>query len=81
MLRDELVVGEVYIRVYNEQPTFVLEVSLLPLSHASPVATPLVHCFYFNPQDAKGFATSLLDFMGSNAQVKFIISEPVLVFI
>eukprot|EP00731_Ephydatia_muelleri_P039137 Em1139g1a len=43
VLRDELVVGEVYIRVYNEQPTFVLE-------------------------DAKGFATSLLDFMGSNAQ-------------
>lgn len=26
-LRDELVVGEVYVRVYNLQPTFVLEVS------------------------------------------------------
>ena len=26
-LRDELVIGEVYVRVYNEQPTFVLEVS------------------------------------------------------
>ena len=25
-LKDELVVGEVYVRVYNEQPTFVLEV-------------------------------------------------------
>lgn len=27
VLCDELVVGEVYVRVYNEQPTFVLEVS------------------------------------------------------
>ena len=26
-LRDELVIGEVYVRVYNEQNTFVLEVS------------------------------------------------------
>ena len=26
-LETELVVGEVYVRVYNEQPTFVLEVS------------------------------------------------------
>ena len=25
VLEDELVVGEVYVRVYNEQPTFVLE--------------------------------------------------------
>ena len=25
-LRDELVIGEVYVRVYNVQPTFVLEV-------------------------------------------------------
>ena len=27
VLSEELVVGEVYVRVYNEQPTFVLEVS------------------------------------------------------
>jgi DnaJ family protein C protein 13 len=27
-LRDELVVGEVYVRVYNVQPTFVLEVCM-----------------------------------------------------
>ena len=26
-LQSELVVGEIYVRVYNEQPTFVLEVS------------------------------------------------------
>ena len=26
-LKDELVIGEVYVRVYNEQPTFVLEVN------------------------------------------------------
>ena len=26
-LRDELVIGEVYVRVYNDQPTFVLDVS------------------------------------------------------
>ena len=26
-LRDELVIGEVYVRVYNMQPTFALEVS------------------------------------------------------
>lgn len=45
VLKDELVIGEVYVRVYNEQPTFVLE-------------------------DPKGFVTSLLDFIGSNAQVK-----------
>ena len=44
VLKDELVIGEVYIRVYNEQPTFVLE-------------------------DPKGFATAVLDFIGSNAQV------------
>lgn len=25
-LRDEVVIGEVYVRVYNQQPTFVLEV-------------------------------------------------------
>ena len=25
-LKDELVVGEIYVRVFNEQPTFVLEV-------------------------------------------------------
>ena len=43
-LKDELVIGEIYVRVYNEQPTFVLE-------------------------DAKGFATALIDFIGSNAQV------------
>ncbi|XP_019858666.1 PREDICTED: dnaJ homolog subfamily C member 13 [Amphimedon queenslandica] len=43
VLKDELVIGEVYIRVYNEQPTFVLE-------------------------DPKGFATAVLDFIGSNAQ-------------
>lgn len=46
-LKDELVIGEVYVRVYNEQPTFVLE-------------------------DAKGFATALLDFIGSNAQVSAV---------
>ena len=28
-LKDELVIGEVYVRVYNEQPTFVLEVRRL----------------------------------------------------
>ena len=27
VLSEELVVGEVYVRVYNEQPTFTLEVS------------------------------------------------------
>ena len=27
VLSEELVVGEVYVRVYNEQPTFALEVS------------------------------------------------------
>ena len=26
VLSEELVVGEIYVRVYNEQPTFVLEV-------------------------------------------------------
>ena len=26
----ELIVGEVYVRIYNEQPTFPLEVSLCP---------------------------------------------------
>ena len=25
-LKDELVIGEIYVRVYNEQPTFELEV-------------------------------------------------------
>jgi len=25
-LKDELVIGEVYVRVYNDQPTFVLDV-------------------------------------------------------
>ena len=49
MLKDELVIGEVYVRVYNEQPTFVLE-------------------------DAKGFATALLDFIGTNAQVGLLAS-------
>ena len=44
VLRDELVIGDIYVRVYNEQPTFVLE-------------------------DPKGYATALLDFIGSNAQV------------
>ena len=44
VLKEELVIGEVYVRVYNDQPTFVLE-------------------------DAKGFATALLDFIGTNAQV------------
>lgn len=48
VLEDELVVGEVYVRVYNEQPTFVLE-------------------------EPKEFATSLLDFIGTNAQVYLII--------
>lgn len=43
VLRDELVIGDIYVRVYNEQPTFVLE-------------------------DPKGYATALLDFIGSNAQ-------------
>lgn len=43
VLSEELVVGEVYVRVYNEQPTYVLE-------------------------DAKGFASDLLNFIGTNAQ-------------
>ncbi len=25
-LKDELVIGEIYVRVYNQQPTYVLEV-------------------------------------------------------
>lgn len=28
VLSEELVVGEVYVRVYNEQPTYVLEVRM-----------------------------------------------------
>ena len=32
VLKDELVIGEVYVRVYNEQPTFVLEVIFIVLS-------------------------------------------------
>ena len=28
-LKDELVVGEIYVRVYNEQPTYVLDVSII----------------------------------------------------
>ena len=63
-LRDELVVGEVYIRVYNDQPTFVLEVGPVAMTTA---------CLIFNPQDAKGFATCLLDFMGTNAQVNVLV--------
>ena len=34
-LKDELVVGEIYVRVFNEQPTFVLEVCM-KLSVFSP---------------------------------------------
>ena len=45
VLKDELVIGEIYVRVYNEQPTYVLE-------------------------DPKGFVTALLDFIGTNAQVR-----------
>ena len=61
-LRDELVIGEVYVRVYNLQPTFVLEVRMYVHIH--------VTCMYMSPspQDAKGLADSLLDFIGSNAQ-------------
>ena len=29
VLKDELMIGEVYVRVFNEQPTFVLEVCTL----------------------------------------------------
>jgi DnaJ family protein C protein 13 len=43
VLCEELVVGEVYVRVYNDQPTYVLE-------------------------DAKGFASDLLNFVETNAQ-------------
>ncbi len=25
-LKDELIIGQIYVRVYNEQPTYVLEV-------------------------------------------------------
>ncbi len=25
VLKDELIIGEIYVRVYNEQPTYVLE--------------------------------------------------------
>lgn len=32
-LRDELVIGEVYVRVYNEQNTFTLEVSTLQMTY------------------------------------------------
>ncbi len=28
-LKDELVIGEIYVRVYNEQPTYVLEVHVV----------------------------------------------------
>ena len=34
VLKDELVIGEVYVRVYNEQPTFVLEVIFIILSRS-----------------------------------------------
>ena len=47
-LETELVVGEIYVRVYNEQPTFVLEVSeqakggedTLELPHSSSLTGP-----------------------------------------
>lgn len=48
-LEAELVVGEIYVRVYNEQPTFVLEVSgrskgggadTLELSHPPSLTGP-----------------------------------------
>ncbi len=30
-LKDELIIGQIYVRVYNEQPTYVLEVINQPV--------------------------------------------------
>ena len=46
VLKDELVIGEVYVRVYNEQPTFVLEVILLS-SQALFVGKRVIRIGYF----------------------------------
>ena len=46
VLKDELVIGEVYVRVYNEQPTFVLEVILLS-SQALFVGKRVIRIEYF----------------------------------
>ena len=46
VLKDELVIGEVYVRVYNEQPTFVLEVILLS-SQALLVGKQVIRIGYF----------------------------------
>ena len=43
----ELIIGEVFVRVFNEQPTFPLD----------------------NPKE---FTNSLLDFLGSQAQVSYV---------
>ena len=56
-LETELVVGEIYVRVYNEQPTFVLEVSghgsgvgkthwgyLIPLTTGPNTVLQCTHC-------------------------------------
>ena len=50
VLKDELVIGEVYVRVYNEQPTFVLEVILLS-SQALLVGKRVIRIEYFKSME------------------------------
>ncbi|CDQ61738.1 unnamed protein product [Oncorhynchus mykiss] len=75
----ELIVGEIFVRVYNEQPTYPLERLTLhhtPPSYCQPLfkkidtnnIVAILTVISENLQYPKAFAASLLDYVGSQAQ-------------
>lgn len=46
-LKDELVVGEIYVRVFNEQPTFVLEVRVVHVCIFQYTCASIIILYYY----------------------------------
>lgn len=63
----QLVIGDIFIQIYNEQPMFPIEVSLI---QDLRMTIDLMNCFLwiFLFQNPKGFTLDLLEFLGKQSQ-------------
>lgn len=67
----ELIVGDIYVRIYNEQFIFFLEVSICICNYKEiqfDLLCMLIMMFLYFFQNSKGFIIDLLDFMGFQVQ-------------
>lgn len=59
-----MVIGDIFIRVYNEQPTFIIEVRVIEVQ-GDVERSSIWHILF---QNAKGFAADLLEFLANQLQ-------------